>query len=1037
MTDLDPWYRAREYMVERLKADLIGSPEETRITDRPLTRYIAGILFPRETEEETVENHDISAPDDATSDGDDNDWDPAVSLSRVRFPASMGLTCAVDVDSTPFLQVRVSAARFTERREDEGEDVVYDRQPFDSGMVEVPTDRATTEAHDLTWGLRLHTVVRRPIDGVVNVTLVIENTQHAESGGRDFACWFDSRIAVDLPSGSFVERTQQDFVLADEQEEASYALLYRHASNLAVGHGCAVEWAQTDDVKHLETTFLPRHALALSDATGGDHLEFDMRVLGAGGGRSELKALVAEYAAWIEAREAEIHTLDPRLQDAGRRHVAAMRRAADRMANGVALLEADADVRRAFELMNLAMADQRQRQDYQRSGGRGAPTHETPQRWRPFQIAFILLNVEGLTDASSEDRDVADLLWFPTGGGKTEAYLGLIGLAILLRRLRAPEAGGVSALMRYTLRLLTLQQFERASGLICALEVLRRRYASTAVPISIGLWIGGSSTPNDVETASSVLAKLRLDQLVEDQNPRQLLHCPRCGVDLPVTAYVVSPSRDRMDILCPGSECEFATGLPVHVVDSQVYDARPSLVIATVDKFAMMPWKREVSALVKAAPGCPAPDLVVQDEFHLISGPLGTLVGLYETALDAVLTGEDGVRPKLVASTATVRRASEQMRAVFDREMHQFPPSGLDADHSFFSTPADSDVKGDRLYVGVMAPGTSPTTLLVRTYASLLQAGHDLDVEASVKDAYWTLLGYFNSLRVLGGAYMQVIDDVPDQIKVIATRHGTTTREIDVPRELTSRKKSSEVPEELRILQTPYGHADTADVVLATNMISVGVDVDRLGLMAVMGQPQTTAEYIQATSRVGRRRPGLVVTMYNGVRSRDLSHFENFTSYHRTLYRQVEATGATPFAPRARDRGLHGVLVGLVRLMVSPAGPDRAAGDIEDWLDEVERCRDLIVERAARVSGGEPGPVGDHLDHLIDTWRDHAASLQKYAGWYGRTDGALLGDTATAYRTGEVTFPPDDPPWPTLTSLRDVDAESSLYLVRPRRSARR
>ncbi|SOC52330.1 helicase-related protein [Ornithinimicrobium cerasi] len=1037
MTDLEPWYRARAYMVERLRTDLIGSPEETVITDRPLSRYIAGILFPQQAVEETVEDHDVSAPEDASADGDDNDWDPAVSLSRVRFPSSMGLTCAVAVGRSPLLQVRVTAARFTETQAGDADAFTYDRVAFDSGIVDVPSDRATTDAQDLAHGLRLHTVVRRPVDGVVNVTLVIENTQREESRDRDLACWFDSSIEVDLPSGSFVERTQQDFVVADEHEEASYALLYRHASNLAVGHGCAVEWAPTATVNHLVTTFLPSHALALSDATGGNQLEFDMRVLGAGGGRGELRDLISEYVAWIADREAEIPTFEPQLQAAGERHIGAMRRAADRMSNGIALLEADPNVSRAFELMNLAMADQRQRQDHHRSGGRGAPLEESPQRWRPFQIAFILLNVEGLADASSDDRDVADLLWFPTGGGKTEAYLGLIGLAILLRRLRDPAAGGVSALMRYTLRLLTLQQFERASGLVCALEVLRRVHAPSAEPISIGLWIGGSSTPNDIDTARSVLAKLRTDQLVEDQNPRQLLNCPRCGVDLPVTAYVILPSRDRMDILCPGPDCEFTRGLPVNVVDSQVYDVRPSLVIATVDKFAMMPWKREVGALVKAAPGAPAPDLVVQDEFHLISGPLGTLVGLYETALDAAVAGEDGARPKLVASTATVRRASEQMQAVFDRAMHQFPPSGLDADHSFFSSPASSDVKGDRLYVGVMAPGTSPTTLLVRTYASLLQAGNDLDADEAVRDAYWTLLGYFNSLRVLGGAYMQVIDDVPDQIKVIATRQGNVTRDIDVPRELTSRKKSSEIPEELRILQTPYGHADAADVVLATNMISVGVDVDRLGLMAVMGQPQTTAEYIQATSRVGRRRPGLVVTMYNGVRSRDLSHFENFTSYHRTLYRQVEATGATPFAPRARDRGLHGVLVGLVRLTTPAASPDRAAGDIEDWLGDVERCRDLIVERAARVTNGEIQPIEDHLDHLVDTWRDHAANLQKYAGWYGRTDGALLGDTATAYRTGEVTFPPDDPPWPTLTSLRDVDAESSLYLVRPRRSARR
>ncbi|MEK8226503.1 helicase-related protein [Oerskovia sp. M15] len=182
----------------------------------------------------------------------------------------------------------------------------------------------------------------------------------------------------------------------------------------------------------------------------------------------------------------------------------------------------------------------------------------------------------------------------------------------------------------------------------------------------------------------------------------------------------------------------------------------------------------------------------------------------------------------------------------------------------------------------------------MRTYAALLQGAKDLDAPDEVKDAYWTILGYFNSLRVLGAAYIQSIDDVRDRIGVVAGRHGSVKRETRDPRELTSRKKASEIPEELKALQTAMPDPASPDVVLATNMISVGVDVDRLGLMAVMGQPQTTSEYIQSTSRVGRRHPGLVFTLFNASRSRDLSHYESFTTYHRALYRQVEATGATP-----------------------------------------------------------------------------------------------------------------------------------------------
>ncbi len=328
-----------------------------------------------------------------------------------------------------------------------------------------------------------------------------------------------------------------------------------------------------------------------------------------------------------------------------------------------------------------------------------------------------------------------------------------------------------------------------------------------------------------------------------------------------------------------------------------------------------MPWRPETKALFnRDIEGVKPPELIVQDELHLISGPLGTLTGLYETAVDVLAE-----QPKVIASTATIRRASNQVGALFDRETAQFPPAGVDSRDSWFAVETPRQDKASRRYVGLFTPSGSQATLLVRTYAALLNAAYAAAAEADPKvvDAYWTLVGYFNSLRLLSAAELQVFGDVQDRLEVLAKRDDSgSIRSANALIELSSRADSSEIPRRLKILERELPDPDVLDVLLATNMISVGVDIDRLGLMAVMGQPQTTAEYIQATSRVGRRHPGLVAVMFNSSRSRDRSHYEKFPSFHSALYREVESTSVTPFSSRSRDRGLHAVIVALTRLMI-------------------------------------------------------------------------------------------------------------------------
>jgi hypothetical protein len=527
--------------------------------------------------------------------------------------------------------------------------------------------------------------------------------------------------------------------------------------------------------------------------------------------RSALIDLLTRYENWITEREADAAGLDRGLQDVAAAHVADCRIALDRMRSGVDLLADHEDVWRAFQLANIAMLRQRARARWIGDGRPdGGPDEGDDHRWRPFQIAFILLNLDGIADSRHPDRRLLDLLWFPTGGGKTEAYLGLIAITVLLRRLRHKDMGrGVTVLMRYTLRLLTIQQFERAAALICALEALRReREDLGTTPISIGLWVGRDGTPATVEDARTALDKIRVGTPVEKGNPVQVRACPWCGQKLDHKAYWTTKTNPRMVISCRNRDCLFSDALPIHLVDEDLYREQPALVIATADKFATLPWVKGAHALFAIDDPFPPPELIVQDELHLISGPLGTLAGLYETAVDLLCTA-DGVGPKVIASTATIRRAGAQTRALFARDMRQFPPPGLDAGDSFFSTTAERERKAARLYVGAMAPGTSQSTLMIRAYAALLQAIDGIDAPDAVRDPYWTLVGYFNSLRVLGGARIQVLDDVRERMGTIAG--DGEARDIGDQIELTSREPSSAIPGHLEALDVPLPNEDSLD----------------------------------------------------------------------------------------------------------------------------------------------------------------------------------------------------------------------------------
>jgi hypothetical protein len=1066
-------YRVRdEELLVGLRRELLGPAENSAPHDRnevltqdaPIDRYLAGVLYPRASKERKVEltaeqNGTDATPVPARDDAEERGTTQDVGVAGDRRPSSMGLTFAVapaicgsivvssraavyepsDADGNPISARRAEARTTAEQRERWRRTALQ----LSDQCIDVTTPTPGETRVLVPEKVALHVIVRSldPKTHTVTVTVTLINKQKiGERDLQDAFSLFQCGLTVRAADGStaFVERTAP--TSAHDPEIATSRLLHRHAPTFAVGHGCSAQWDWTPSpigvnetappaVPEVRSEFLPSVEVLLTDSNPeidstslsmlGLAEKPDAEILAA------LEKLATGYEHWIDRKTAEAEALTGKDHEKpAQDQVKACREALGRIREGIELLRTKSDLMTAFRLANHAMADQRARSKWVKDGRVGAPDPAAGE-WRPFQIAFVLLCMAGIDDREHPDRKISDLLWFPTGGGKTEAYLGLIALTSFLRRIRnGAQGGGVTVLMRYTLRLLTLQQFERAATLLCAMERLRRRTPELGhEEFSVGMWVGRSATPNTLTEADAKLAELRanLDKQFATENPVQLHACPWCGIRLDARDYEVDGNVKRMYVRCPGTACDFADGLPVHLIDEAVYDARPTLVIATVDKFASMPWRPATSALFNLDDpddGTPPPELIVQDELHLISGPLGTLTGLYETAVDALAD-----RPKVIASTATIRRAADQGLHLFARGVRQFPPAGLDSRDSWFAVETPREEKASRRYVGLLAPGTSQSTLLIRTYATLLHRAMHADTEDMVRDAYWSLVGYFNSLRLLSAAELQVHDDVVAYLELLAEREGVEVRSVANYSELTSRIDASEIPTRLKGIEKKLPDEDTVDVLLATNMIAVGVDVDRLGLMAVMGQPQTTAEYIQATSRVGRAHPGLVAVMLNSSRSRDRSHYESFQHFHSALYREVESTSVTPFSARASERGLHAVIVALARILIPAARPNEGAGRVESYAHILEgRIKSVLMHRVSTVTPEEAEAVSRDFDEFVEWWRKEASN---HSG--------LLFEPKRGNRSPSLLKPYDDESeavgaYPTLWSLRDVDAETALFM---------
>jgi len=1125
----------RDELIAALRSDLVGPMrEDEALAAAPSRWYLTGFLVPSGAPEEQRTDALAGEALENGAGEDDDEVADDVRPAATFLPSSMGLSFQLPDDVTQ-LDVEVTWGDYEELDEATTRGLYEQERARWRGEAQPPEERRVGDEAGANlrfrYWRRRETVrtsvevtltesggavvpgsggvllrwVTRPVAGTASraVSLFVVNARDALEKGAsnaDERSIFQAELVVRCARG-FLPR--QRTLATDHPDDERNDLQFRDHAEWAVGHGVATS-AQLVDGRcvAVSTTWMPQASVHRTGPASVAGVLLSMDALAALDDDAALATgmspLFTAYTAWISDREAQIPALSPRRQATAHRLLDEARLALARMREGLQLLASDPVAFDAFRRTNAAMAAvaRKQRAEIERPA------------WHLFQLAFLLLNLAGSAQPLHADRERVELLFFPTGGGKTEAYLGVAAFVLLLRRLRGQgtphEGAGVAVLLRYTLRLLTLDQLRRASQLICALELQRREAPAKlgSTRYSIGLWVGRSATANRFEDAKTSLKQLREQgRNWSGPGPVPLASCPWCDTPLRPENIDFAPDARHpvaLTVGCANIACAFSCGadpslpphrdgLPLVVVDEQVYRELPSMVIGTVDKFASLPWRGAVGMLfgrvvardddgfigpheTPAKEDTPLPDgllppeLILQDELHLITGPLGTMVGLYETAIDAICRAKVGYGPKVLASTATAHRSAEQIRAIFARpQVHLFPPQGLDDGDTFF---AKLDTRPDktRIYVGVAAPGRSAKVLAARTYTALLGAAqkHWEDEgapgAANAGDTYMTLAAYFNALKELGGAQRLVQEDIAQRTaelhrrrpidEAASARFRKRRLDFDVL-ELTSRMSTDKIAKAIDRLSRPFQPKAGArtDVLLASSMISVGVDIGRLGLMVVNGQPRTTAEYIQASSRVGRQTPGLVVTSLNLYKPRDRSHYERFTAFHESFYRDVEAASITPFSARAVDRGLAGLIVGLVRHLGPSMAPAEAVTRIgrPELAPFEQEVAELLVARAKAHRDGVDPAVLDKLANqvhaIVKDWRllventKKASGTLRYSPWEPPKNFTPLLSTAVDDVVGtehELLARFHAP-----TSMRDVEPSVHVWVDVPKTEAKR
>ncbi|MBN17869.1 MAG: hypothetical protein CL758_06330 [Chloroflexi bacterium] len=1180
----------REIIVDELEKDLIGpryGSEEILPKDvTPMNTYFAGILFPQEipdVEDEIVpgrNNNDeiIEGDTRQIKDGEENAntvLDQPIMDKDLTRPTSIGLTCMVS-SNMKTVKISINWGVYDTVIIDNKNRYKREQKVFEK-ILELKEEE-TEQVIDEEKQFALKWKVRKNKEQFLISVYGINRLEFREKTRKKIYeyCIFQPKIkltAEDEKENIFVDYSDEfEHIDPDDVNEMLFGLLFRKKRNFGIGHTCSVNWdvdSEKESVSWLETTFMPKYEFPVIKPK---ELELDcleMERLGTISDikqfRSELTPIADAYEEWItEKLRPKISTLETKLQRTAEKQVERCEDALRRIREGIEIISTDENAGDAFRFANLGMYYQRLYGGWAENNRRNGRVigfkpkkpelkYEIP-RWRPFQLVFFLLNIKSITDPKSTDRKIADLLWFPTGGGKTEAYLGLIAFTMGHKRLRNEievEKYGVTVLMRYTLRLLTIQQFQRASTLMCACEYIRRNEimgtditdAFGDEPFSIGLWVGQGTTPNKLNQEDREgrygtgciqaldYAKDHGGEPPKTHNPIQLLSCPWCGEKLDWRNYLVETQTGtggarikQCRIYCNRPACLFSKekggkndgNLPVFVVDEDIYNRCPSLIISTVDKFAQLAWNEDLREIFGRTDrwcekhgfvttqyrdgscqkhngyGDPEnipkflhpPELIVQDELHLISGPLGTMVGAYETAIEFLSTNRDGIPPKIVASTATIKKAEDQIRGVFKRdEAFIFPPQGFDFGDSFFATVIDKNDERGKLYVGVCGTAKKGQTIQAKISASMIQKirslqeqinkeGFDVKKKLKLIDKYFTFVSYFNSLKELGNAshmYEDSLDGFRDVIyrkfenydhekemeefkkkneegSVEEGEEESSETETEERRkhikkqnlvkvELTSRKDSKDIPEIIEQLESSIIQStNPVDILLCTNMLSVGVDIGRLGCMLINGHPKLHSEYIQATGRVGRTFPGLVVSAYNFLKPRDLSHYENFIHYHAQLHKYVEATSVTPFSSRARDRAFFGVVVSMIRQIEVNLSQRADANDFnitEKMTRELtDKIRNVVRERVELIEDSQTAEdTIEYLDKIIEDWNEFANGKKQEVHYHKIRHKTQTADENLNYLMTQNYN--ENKEWPKFVpnSLREAEPSAGLWYL--------
>ncbi len=1091
-----------------LNEALIDDEGNEVLTLDPVNVYGVGVLFPRLTdaqeEELTVQQAEFEDPtnaDDPTADPDPTaavpDLDPTGGeaedtmqvASGGNRPRSLAMSFHIPT-STHTIDVTLSGGRY-ERLPVvvSGSATEFWRRTsiHDTITLNATGSNAHTRNHgNVTTqvGLDIHTSTS---EGRL-ATIYIANTGDSE-GDTTTRCLFQTQLTVHTPN--VLPYPSRD---DGSDDSASLDLLYKDHPVRAVGHGTDATAHQNPETNTwtLRTETVPTVSLPATtpDVTARDGTPYavgmsDVADMNPSAEQAILRIL-ADYERWLNEQEQTLATItEPRLHAAGVNNLAACHDFHTDMHAGWNLIRTNPDVRQTFQWASQAMNLQRRasaadtrtttinKDGHQRTATiDGISPHLTGDSrqafWRPFQIAFLLASLPPAVNPDHPKRDHVDIIWMPTGGGKTEAYLGLAAFTMLWERTQATRSGHklqqtVNVLMRYTLRLLTAQQVQRASALICALEMLRLQHTELIgdKPFRIGAYLGRAATPNTCKDAARLWGNLDRNPTKEGNEGGLLLtRCPWCAaqmgpVDEGVAGYLKVTSKlakggVRVQACCPDPTCPFTYsgnpakpgGLPVLEVDEDIYRAKPSFIVGTIDKFAQLAWRSEARSLFGLAASEGAvhrvtqpPSLFIQDELHLIAGPLGSLDALYEVALEELCTYDGGHAPRIIAATATTKSYEKQVLRLYGRtHARLIPPPALTIEDSFFARV--DHTKPAKTYVAVCAPGYgSNVQAQLRTLAALLHAAGTLDTLNADPDPWWSNLIFFSSRRSLGlqlAASEIGLRNAAHRLSQISglrvgriTDEGTrhSRRDINTIKELTATSRDN-VTQVLAQLAHHRGQKQCIDLCFATSMIEVGVDVPRLGLMTVMGQPKSYSQYIQVTGRVGRTdsAPGLIVVVLSPHAVRDRSHYETFTTTHQRLYASVEPVSITPFTPQALERGLAGALTSTLRNTHDVQDPSPLI-----TRENIHHALQPWRERATIIGGNRNTTTLDEEAARLAQLAAAAIHDAPYLQWDG-----LRSDTEHRLITplGEITNESTYNTWAIPLSMRSVDSETAVRITR-------